>query len=225
MDVNDVRHLIRGLLDEGHCDPRVVADEVFSLIPAEDHGQILKFVLGSVAKDVLRGRRQALRRKSGEERGPYSVSVPSVGWVSLDQLTAEQCDAIALEYETRAEKNLFYANRYRGLAKELRREGLTYVGDLPNWRDWHSEQTKVGIQEAKDRGLTLGTPNRASQVLVNRVSDLYVDGLSLQQIADLLNEEGVPTSMSGKKWYSSTIRSILDRSGTPRRPRNGKVSA
>ena len=36
-------------------------------------------------------------------------------------------------------------------------------------------------------------------------------GLSLRQIADVLNRDGVPPAHGGREWYASTVRGVLRR--------------
>jgi hypothetical protein len=47
---------------------------------------------------------------------------------------------------------------------------------------------------------------------------LYFRGCSQQQIADRLNEEGVPTARGGK-WSRSSVQGVLKRCNVPLRPR------
>jgi hypothetical protein len=45
--------------------------------------------------------------------------------------------------------------------------------------------------------------------VVERIRDARAAGLSLRQIADRLNVEGTPTAHGGKRWWASTVRSVL----------------
>ena len=56
-----------------------------------------------------------------------------------------------------------------------------------------------------------GIVPRADQVLVIQgIFDAhYNKGLSMNAIARILNEEKIPTPRNGKKWYASTIKSLL----------------
>ena len=45
--------------------------------------------------------------------------------------------------------------------------------------------------------------------VVCRIFSLYLQGIGTQNIAKLLNEEGIPRRYSQKKWYASTIKYIL----------------
>lgn len=50
--------------------------------------------------------------------------------------------------------------------------------------------------------------NEEQAEIVRRIFDLYICGTSTTKIADLLNKENIPT-LNGRKWYSSTINTIL----------------
>lgn len=47
------------------------------------------------------------------------------------------------------------------------------------------------------------------QQVVNRIVAERAAGMSLSSIADLLNDEGVPTARGGARWYASTVRAVL----------------
>jgi hypothetical protein len=64
-----------------------------------------------------------------------------------------------------------------------------------------------------DRG---GRPQRIPLALDIKVVRLYCMGLTQQEIADRLNEAGVPAV--GREWRRSSIRTILRRYGAPARP-------
>ena len=50
--------------------------------------------------------------------------------------------------------------------------------------------------------------NESEKIIVNKIYDLYIEGLSYNSIAKKFNMENVPTKRGGK-WASSTIKSIL----------------
>lgn len=64
----------------------------------------------------------------------------------------------------------------------------------------------LGYRRDKEGGLAL-VPEEAETV--RRIYSLRHQGRTLQQIADILNTEGVPTKRGGR-WYPGTIRYILD---------------
>jgi DNA invertase Pin-like site-specific DNA recombinase len=83
---------------------------------------------------------------------------------------------------------------------------LASVGDWE--RDRLSERTRAGLAaaRAKRHGAT-GERAEAEAALRRRIAALRADGMTLQAIADLLNEEGVPTQRGGVKWRPSSVQS------------------
>jgi DNA invertase Pin-like site-specific DNA recombinase len=83
---------------------------------------------------------------------------------------------------------------------------LASVGDWE--RDRLSERTRAGLAaaRAKRHGAT-GARAEAEAALRRRIAALRADGMTLQAIADLLNEEGVPTQRGGVKWRPSSVQS------------------
>lgn len=95
-----------------------------------------------------------------------------------------------------------------------------------------SVRTKAALQAAKARGVKLGNPNgskafgdrsragatEALKVKANSFADglasivmpLKAEGLSLRQIADKLNADGIVTAQ-GKTWQANTVKRLLDR--------------
>lgn len=52
-------------------------------------------------------------------------------------------------------------------------------------------------------------PKEEEMQVVRRIFSLYLQGIGTQNIANLLNEEGIPRRYSQKKWYDTTIQYIL----------------
>lgn len=52
-------------------------------------------------------------------------------------------------------------------------------------------------------------PKENEMKVVRRIFGLYLQGIGIQNIANQLNEEGIPRRYSQKKWYGSTIKYIL----------------
>jgi DNA invertase Pin-like site-specific DNA recombinase len=78
------------------------------------------------------------------------------------------------------------------------------------------ERTREGLAEAKAQGATLGGRRFATpdDVVATIVLLKHVHGLSLQAIADRLNEDGVPTTLNGGKWWPSTVAGVLRRAAS-----------
>lgn len=77
----------------------------------------------------------------------------------------------------------------------------------------HSEPPKKKVKSEKEKGQL-----RVPEDLVGRIVSLRASAhpdtgkpYTMQQIADLLNKEGVATVRGGKRWYQTTVQSVLAR--------------
>jgi ribosomal protein L13E len=61
-----------------------------------------------------------------------------------------------------------------------------------------------------------GRPCSLPARVVQRIRAEYGRGLSLGEIARLLDAENVPTAHGGRRWWPSTVRAVLERSLGPR---------
>lgn len=71
------------------------------------------------------------------------------------------------------------------------------------------QRTKDALAVRKQQGVQLGRPRTVPEDVVARIRELREAGKSLRAIADTLNDEGVATVHSGRKWYASTVRGVL----------------
>lgn len=85
-----------------------------------------------------------------------------------------------------------------------------------------SERTKEGLARIAATGKKLGRPSGISVDAVMRAAELYALDLTLQEVADQLNEECVPTPTGGQ-WWPDRVSAALTRAGVPRRPRGRQV--
>lgn len=76
-------------------------------------------------------------------------------------------------------------------------------------RDMISRRTSEALQRAKARGVKLGGPKVDSHI-AKRIRKLRERGATLRTIADELNRDEVPTARHGKRWYPSTVHSVLN---------------
>jgi len=81
-----------------------------------------------------------------------------------------------------------------------------------------SARTRDGLAAKRARGEIISRPAVSDRPdLVTRIQNLRVEGLSLQAIADDLNQAGVQTLRGGTCWRPSSVRSVLGYQ-RPRRP-------
>jgi DNA invertase Pin-like site-specific DNA recombinase len=70
-----------------------------------------------------------------------------------------------------------------------------------------SERTRNGLEAARRKGRLTGRPAVADNPdLKERILQMRSEGMTLQAIADRLNEEGVPTVRGGSKWRHSSVQ-------------------
>lgn len=74
-----------------------------------------------------------------------------------------------------------------------------------------SERTKDALAHKKKLGIKLGRPLKMNAATIEEIINLRAEGLTLQAIADNLNDRGVSLAHNGVKWYPSTIKNTLER--------------
>lgn len=74
-----------------------------------------------------------------------------------------------------------------------------------------SQRTKDGLAAKKAMGVRIGRPPVLDARLVRRIRRERDAGRSLREIAERLNDDGVPTAHGGAKWHASTVRNIVER--------------
>jgi DNA invertase Pin-like site-specific DNA recombinase len=86
--------------------------------------------------------------------------------------------------------------------------------EVSGWeRERLRERTQKGLQAARLNGRRAVADDPE---LRERIARMRAHGMTLQAIADRLNEEGVPTVRGGAKWRPSSIQAAA---GYKRRPR------
>jgi DNA invertase Pin-like site-specific DNA recombinase len=91
--------------------------------------------------------------------------------------------------------------------------------------EWERERivrgTRGGLDLARARGGSVGPPAvKDRPELRERIVELRAEGMTLQAIADVLNDDGVSTLRGGARWRPSSVQVVL---GYRRPPRNGFV--
>lgn len=83
------------------------------------------------------------------------------------------------------------------------------VAALAEWEaDTIADRTKVALAEVRKKGTRLGRPTSIPERVRERIVTMRGDH-TLQQIADALNADGVPTARGGAKWHVSTVRYVV----------------
>jgi len=89
-------------------------------------------------------------------------------------------------------------------AGRLAASALAGVGGWENER--LSARTRRGLEAARSRGAgRAGAAVADVPELRERIVRMRSDGMTLQAIADVLNDEGVPTLRGGAKWRPSSV--------------------
>jgi DNA invertase Pin-like site-specific DNA recombinase/peptidoglycan hydrolase-like protein with peptidoglycan-binding domain len=85
-----------------------------------------------------------------------------------------------------------------------------------------AEQTRKGLAAAKAQRVTTGRPAVEDRPdLKERIVAMRKEGMTLQAIADRLNEESVPTLRGGSEWRPSSVQAAAGY----RRPKNKRANA
>jgi DNA invertase Pin-like site-specific DNA recombinase/peptidoglycan hydrolase-like protein with peptidoglycan-binding domain len=89
-------------------------------------------------------------------------------------------------------------------------------------RERVGERTRKGLEAARAKGQRIGRP-AVDDVpdLKERIAAMRANGMTLQAIADRLNQEGVPTLRGGEKWRPSSVQAAAGYRRPPRRWQNG----
>jgi DNA invertase Pin-like site-specific DNA recombinase len=92
--------------------------------------------------------------------------------------------------------------------------GRAMLGMIAVWSqleaDLVSQRTKDALAQVRANGTRLGAPPASALVpgAVGRIRALHSEGKTVQQIADTLNDEEVPSARGGK-WWPKTVRFAL----------------
>jgi peptidoglycan hydrolase-like protein with peptidoglycan-binding domain/DNA invertase Pin-like site-specific DNA recombinase len=89
-------------------------------------------------------------------------------------------------------------------------------------RERVGERTRKGLEAARAKGNRVGRPGVEDVPrLKERIAAMRASGMTLQAIADRLNEEGIPTLRGGEKWRPSSVQAAVGYRRPPRRWQNG----
>ena len=106
----------------------------------------------------------------------------------------------------------------------LAADALVKVGGLERTR--LEQRTRKGLEAARDRRRSSGRPAVADRPsLKQRIADMRASGMTLQAIADTLNDEGVPTVRGGAEWRPSSVQAAAGYKRPSRRSRDERRPA
>jgi DNA invertase Pin-like site-specific DNA recombinase len=71
------------------------------------------------------------------------------------------------------------------------------------------QRTREALAVKKKQGVRLGRPASISPQLARRIRSMRSRGLTLQEISDRLNRDGVPTPRGGAVWRPTSLRAVL----------------
>jgi DNA invertase Pin-like site-specific DNA recombinase len=71
------------------------------------------------------------------------------------------------------------------------------------------QRTREALAAKRASGVRLGRPVSLPSAVSTRIAAERKAGRSLAAIADMLNEEQVPTAQGGRQWWPSTVRAVL----------------
>ncbi|MBA7491475.1 hypothetical protein ES702_02021 [subsurface metagenome] len=142
----------------------------------------------------------------------------------LDRLTRRTLDLLTLVEEIFKPSNVQFHSITEKIDTSTAQGKffLTVTGAMAQMeRDLISERTREALRYKISQGENVGSPplgflaedKKLSEIakeleVVECIKSLKRKGLSLRQIANRLNEKGIPTKRAGK-WYAGTVRYIL----------------
>lgn len=74
------------------------------------------------------------------------------------------------------------------------------------------ERTKAALAVRRAQGVRLGRPQTLPTDVRQRILSMRQSAMTLKAIATELNDECVPTSQGGRKWWPATVRNIIQSS-------------
>ena len=152
------------------------------------------------------------RIEAGEARG-LVVS-------ELKQLSGSASDlGEVLDWFARSDARLVAAAQELDTAQEDGQMAARTLIEVSGWeRERLSERTQKGLEAARLGGRFQRRAVADDPELRDRVAAMRAEGMTLQAIADRLNDEGVPTVRGGAMWRPSSVQAAAGYK-RPRRPR------
>jgi DNA invertase Pin-like site-specific DNA recombinase len=91
------------------------------------------------------------------------------------------------------------------------RKAANVIVSVSGWEGQRvGERTRRGLAAARAKGGSISRPSVEDiPRLKDYIAELRASGMTLQAIADTLNEEGVPTLRGGQKWRPSSVQAAV----------------
>lgn len=176
----------------------------------------------STGSNTRRPGLQEMLRAIRNHKGPFIVHV----W-RADRLSRSASDFFRiLSTIERAGGSLHTINPNLSSADPQERFVMTIMVATAEWElSTIKQRTNMGLTQARKAGHHCGRPgvgfdlhesklvlSVADQKALKVIADGFKKELSLRAIARALNEAGIPTKRGGKRWYASTVKSVLSTS-------------
>src|SRR5512139_166178 len=71
------------------------------------------------------------------------------------------------------------------------------------------QRTREALAVKREQGVRLGRPPTIDPKLAARVRRMRARGATFREIAEQLNDEGVPTPRGGREWRPSSLQRVL----------------
>ena len=99
------------------------------------------------------------------------------------------------------------------------------ITEVSGWeRQRIADRTRSGLAAARSRSAGGSRPSVSDDPeLSRRIGAMRAEGLSLQAIADALNEEGVPTLRGGRQWRPSSVQAATGYKRPTQRANGGSL--
>jgi DNA invertase Pin-like site-specific DNA recombinase/peptidoglycan hydrolase-like protein with peptidoglycan-binding domain len=93
-------------------------------------------------------------------------------------------------------------------AEPAGRKAANVIVSVSGWeRERLGQRTREGLAAARAKGSSISRPSLQDvPMLKERVAEMRAQGMTLQAIADWLNDAGVPTLRGGQKWRPSSVQ-------------------
>jgi DNA invertase Pin-like site-specific DNA recombinase len=194
----------------------------YACVPTASNGDLRAHTDAVTAFCAERG--LALETVVHDVESPGTETRPTLAW-ALEQIAKQQAEVLVVPRLRDLSSNVanlapllrwFESDQRTLMALDVQLDTSTEAGRLAagaivgvgGWEhDRISERTRAGLEAARSRGGAQGRTAVADiPELQERIARMRDEGMTLQAIADVLNEEGVPTLRGGAMWRPSSVQ-------------------